>query len=129
MARTAPGWSLLIRPLANLASQGGYALYEGLVETDHWFGPLFTNLRFTRTDAPIHLASGFPLAQIQAVPRHIYDDDTLNSLKVTPTLAALTSIEWDAYRKSVVEPNSRPNRSFGEYAVAARKRRRKMCPT
>ena len=50
IARTAPDWSLLIRAPANLPAPGGYALYEGIVETDHWFGPLFTNLPFTRTN-------------------------------------------------------------------------------
>ena len=54
MARTAPDWSLLIRAPANLASPGGYSLYEGIVETDRWFGPLFTNLRLTQTHKPVY---------------------------------------------------------------------------
>lgn len=37
-ARTAPGWSLLVRPPANLPLPGGYVTYEGIVETDRWFG-------------------------------------------------------------------------------------------
>jgi hypothetical protein len=45
MARTATDWSLLIRAPANLPCPGGFSLYEGIVETDRWFGPLFTNLR------------------------------------------------------------------------------------
>jgi hypothetical protein len=45
IARTAPGWSLLIRPPANLPRLPGLDAYEGLVETDRWFGPLFTNHR------------------------------------------------------------------------------------
>jgi hypothetical protein len=43
IARTAPGWSLLIRPPANLPRLPGLDAYEGLVDTDRWFGPLFTN--------------------------------------------------------------------------------------
>jgi Family of unknown function (DUF6065) len=35
IARTAPGWSLLIRPPANLPRLPGLDAYEGLVETDH----------------------------------------------------------------------------------------------
>ena len=53
MARTAPGWSLLIRPPANLARSQGYDNYEGIIETDRWFGPLFTNVRLTRTSTPV----------------------------------------------------------------------------
>ena len=128
IAQTAPDWSLLIRPPANLPLQGGYALYEGIVETDRWFGPLFTNLRFTRSNSPIRLASNFPLAQVQPIPRYIYSDEILSSANLTSDIAALTTTEWDAYRASVVEPNSRPNRPFGTYSVAARKRRRGVCP-
>ena len=69
IARTAPDWSLLIRAPANLPSPGGYALYEGIVETDRWFGPLFTNLRFTRSHTPVRLRADFPFAQIQPLPR------------------------------------------------------------
>jgi hypothetical protein len=128
IARTAPDWSLLIRPPANLALQGGYALYEGIVETDRWFGPLFTNLRFTRSHTPIRLAADFPLAQVQPVPRHAYGDNILSSASLTPDLANLGTADWDAYRASIAEPNSRPGRAFGAYATEARKRRRNQCP-
>ena len=127
-ARTAPDWSLLIRPPANLALPGGYALYEGIVEADRWFGPLFTNLRFTRSHSPIRLAADFPLAQVQPIPRHAYSDATLHSAERTPNLSAFTQTEWAAYRASIVEPNSRPNRPFGAYATATRKRGSGRCP-
>jgi hypothetical protein len=38
MARAAPDWSLLVRAPANLPAPGGYAVYEGIVESDRWFG-------------------------------------------------------------------------------------------
>ena len=53
VARTAPGWSLLVRGPANLPRNLAYEVYEGIVETDRWFGPLFTNIRFTRTNVPV----------------------------------------------------------------------------
>jgi hypothetical protein len=126
-ARTAPDWSLLIRPPANLALQGGYALYEGIVEADRWFGPLFTNLRFTRSHSPIRLGADFPLAQVQPIPRRAYSDDTLRSTNLTPGLASLTTTDWNAYGASIAEPNSRPDRAFGAYATDVRKRRN-LCP-
>ncbi len=70
IVRTLPNWSVLLRAPANLPSQGGYVQYEGMIETDHWFGPLFTNIRLTRTHSPIHLAADYPLALVQPVPRH-----------------------------------------------------------
>ena len=89
MARTAPNWSLLIRAPANLPSPGGYSMYEGIVETDRWFGPLFTNLRFTRTDVPVRLRADFPLAQVQPLPRMAYADATLGAADTTADMAGL----------------------------------------
>jgi hypothetical protein len=38
LARTAPGWSLLVRGLANLPRHPGFEAFEGLVETDRLCG-------------------------------------------------------------------------------------------
>jgi hypothetical protein len=128
VARTAPGWSLLIRPLANLPNKGGYALYEGIVETDQWFGPLFTNLRLTRTHQPVHFSAGFPLAQVQPLPHLVYADQTLESIEYVPQLEDFTDADWNDYNQTVVVPNSNPDRPHGNYAVAARRRRKSACP-
>jgi hypothetical protein len=112
--------------VANLPGAGGYVAYEGIVETDRWFGPLFTNLRLTRTHTPVKLSSQFPLVQAQPLPRHIYTDATLNRMRVGDGLETLTAADWDAYRDTVVTPNQSPDRPFGGYATEARKRRR--CP-
>ena len=47
--RTRPGWSALVRAPANMPRSGTYELYEGIVETDRWFGPLITFYRFIPT--------------------------------------------------------------------------------
>lgn len=60
LASTAPGWSLLVRPVANLARPSGYELFEGIIETDTWFGPLFTNIRLTRAGMPIEFDDDMP---------------------------------------------------------------------
>jgi len=128
IARTAPDWSLLVRPLANLPSGGGYALYEGIVETDRWFGPLFTNLRLTRTDRPVRFQADCPMAQVQPLPRALYSDATLDRMAVVADLDALSAADWEDYRTTVVRPNQDPERQVGQYAIAARRRRRGVCP-
>jgi hypothetical protein len=128
MARTAPEWSLLIRSPANLPLPGGVAMFEGIVETDRWFGPVFINLRFTRSHKPIRLRADFPLAQLQPLPRVAYDDDTLGAMTLAPDLASLKAADWEDYRTSVVAPNDDPDRPYGSYAIAARRRRRSACP-
>jgi hypothetical protein len=123
IAQTAPDWHLLVRSPVNLPPAGGICLFEGIVETDRWFGPLFTNMRFTRSHMPVRLRADYPLVQVQPVPRHCYSDDTLGRMAVTPGPAELSAEHWDAYHATIVEPNSRPNRSFGAYATTARKQR------
>jgi hypothetical protein len=125
IARSAPGWSLLIRAPANLPPVAGVSLYEGIVETDRWFGPLFTNLRLTRTHAPIALSADIPLAQIQPLPRAAYAEQTLDATDLLDTLAPQ---DWADYVDTIVRPNDDPDRKQGSYAVAARKRRRGECP-
>ena len=127
LARTAPDWSLLVRPPANLPLPGGYVLYEGIVETDRWFGPLFTNLRLTRTDVPVRLRADFPLFQAQPLPRMVYGDATLAAMSVVSNPSGLRESDWTDYRRTVVTPNEDAGRPLGQFAVAAR-RRRKACP-
>ena len=128
MARTAPGWSLLIRPPANLPGPGGYAHYEGIVETDAWFGPLFTNLRLTCTHTPVHLRADFPLLQVQPLPREAYAERTLAATDIVPNMQSMQPEDWQAYNRAVALPTLDPDRPFGSYAVAVRKRRQGGCP-
>ena len=127
-ARTAPDWSLLVRPLANLPSSGDFSLYEGIVEADLWFGPLFTNLRLTRTDMPVRLRADYPLAQVQPLPREAYADATLAAMASADGPEALAAEDWDAYIRSVVGPSDDPARPAGAYATAVRRRRRSVFP-
>ncbi len=123
VARTAPGWSLLVRPPVNVPRSGTYELFEGIIETDRWFGPLITNLRLTKTDVPIDFRPDTPLLQVQPIPRHAYDDATLNNYELVPDLAQLRPEDWDDYYDTVVRPHVQEVRPRGQYASAARKRR------
>ena len=124
VARTAPGWSLLVRAPANLPRSKQFDLYEGVIETDRWFGPLFTNVRLTQTNVPIEFRADWPLVQVQPLPRAAYDDLTLNSFTTTSNLEALTEQDWSDYHGTVVKPNIQEHRLRGQYAIAARKRRK-----
>jgi Family of unknown function (DUF6065) len=73
LVSTVQEWSVLGRPLANLALSRAYSCYEGIVETD-WFKPtpLFINIRLTATDTVIEIPRGKPLFQLQPVHRASY---------------------------------------------------------
>ncbi len=121
MARTAPGWSLLVRAPANLPRSRGYELYEGIIETDRWFGPLFTNMRLARTDSPIEISRDYPLLQVQPIPHAVYAEETLKNFSIVEKLADFTLADWERYRETVVRPNIDPNRRRGAYAAKARR--------
>jgi hypothetical protein len=123
VARTQPGWSLLVRGPANLPRNLGYEVYEGIIETDRWFGPLFTNIRLTRTSTPVALNPELPLLQVQPVKRELYGN-ALEQFELVTELDQLRPEEWSAYHQTVVRPNTDPHRRQGEYAVASRRRRK-----
>lgn len=127
LARSAPGWSLLVRAPANLPGGGGFTSYEGIVETDRWFGPLFTNIRLTRTDTPVRLRTDVPLVQVQPLPRIAYAESTQSAMEVVPGMDEFAPADWSDYAESIVAPQRRPDRPIGAYAVAARRRRRGEC--
>jgi hypothetical protein len=122
VARTAPGWSLLVRPCPNLPRSQPIELYEGIIETDRWFGPLITNFRMTRTGVPIEFRADFPLLQVQPLPREALDDQALNNHELVPEIPAMQPEDWDDFYDTVVRPNVAVKRPRGEYAAAARRR-------
>jgi hypothetical protein len=121
-----------VRAPANLPRSQGYEVYEGIVETDRWFGPLLTNLRLTRTHAPVEINPELPLLQVQPIPVGLYGE-ALNQFETTPDLAHFTQADWDAYRRTVVAPSRERDRPRGQYAAAVRRRRKRsettpVCP-
>ena len=124
LARTKPGWSLMVRQPVNLPPTPGLTGWEGIVETDHWFGPLFSNFRITRTDFPVRLRAQVPFLQIQPVPQIAYREDVLNDLSCR-SIEDMTGEDWGDLG-NVVLPDTDPNSRLGSYAVRIRKRR--SCP-
>ena len=120
--KTAPGWSLLVRPPVNLPRSQSYECYEGILESDHWFGPLFINLRLTATDRPIEINHKKPLFQVQPLVRETYSEKNLRSSHFVDEIGALSPADWNAYRETVVKPNRSHYRPIGAYAAAVRKR-------
>jgi hypothetical protein len=124
LAKTRPGWSLSVRPPVNLPPIPGLATWEGIIETDIWFGPLFSNFRVTRTDTPVHIRSHAPFLQVQPVPQLAYREETLGSFDCKEP-AELTSEDWTQLGE-VLLPHPDHEIRQGAYAVKVRKRR--MCP-
>jgi hypothetical protein len=119
LARTAPGWALLSRGAANIPRTQGYDNFEGIVETDTWFGPLFTNVRLTRTNSPVEFHMRNPLFQVQPLLRQCYREPSFEVLES----ADLVADDWQRFA-ATIEPNTHQRRALGHYAVDTRKRLR-----
>jgi len=128
MVETAENWSILVRPPANLARSLGFDSYEGIVETDRWFGPLFTNLRLIKTDVPIHFSTETPLLQVQPLHRSTYAEEVSNGFAVIGDPRAFPAAAWERYEQTIVKPNQDPARPVAAYATSVRRRRKSGCP-
>jgi len=124
---TAEDWSILVRPPANLPRSLSYDSYEGIVEADRWFGPVFTNVRLVKTDVPIHFSTETPLLQVQPLHRSTYAEEVTNRFGLVQSLAEFPDHAWARYEEHMVKPNVEPARA-GAYAATVRRRRRSGCP-
>jgi hypothetical protein len=124
LVKTRPGWSVSVRSPVNLPGVPGLVTWEGIIETDLWFGPLFTIFRITKTDTPVFIRAQIPILQVQPIPQLAYREEILGSFAVT-NVDDMAGEDWDRLGQ-VLLPNPHPTIRQGEYAVAVRKRR--MCP-
>ena len=120
---SAENWSILVRPPANLPRNLGYEPYEGIVESDRWFGPLFINIRLIKTDVPILFSTEMPVLQVQPLHRSTYAEEVTNCFGMVPALAEFPAHAWERYEANIVKP-----REVGAYAIEVRRRRRGRCP-
>ena len=124
LAKTRLGWSLNVRMPVNLPPPPGLVAWEGIVETDIWFGPLFNNFRITQTNEAVVLRAGVPLLQVQPTPQIAYKDETLQDFRCSEA-DGLSEADWSQL-SHVLLPNPDWEARQGEYAVTVRKRR--LCP-
>ena len=123
IAKTQKDWSVLVRAPANLPQSAKYENYEGIIETDIWFGPLFTNIRITKTDVPVDFTRTRPLMQVQPLHRSTYSEDVLSKFDVVEHISDLSDSDWSEYRKTIVEPGKAHDREKGFYAKHTRRRK------
>jgi hypothetical protein len=124
---SAENWSVLVRPPANLPRNLAFDQYEGIVETDRWFGPLFTNLRLVKTDVPIHFSTETPLLQVQPLHRSTYASEASKACAVIGDPRAFPAEAWERYERTIVKPSLEPHPA-GAYAVSVRRRSKSGCP-
>lgn len=126
LVETAPDWSVLIRPLANVTPSRSHACYEGIVETD-WFRPvpLFINIRLLATDHVITIPRMQPLFQVQPVRREAYTT-ALDGAEVrsVPDGDALSEAQWAGLASTLRSVSPERPHDIGRYGAEVRRRGR-----
>lgn len=118
------GWSVLVRPLANMRSSHLYGAFEGLVEADR-FGPfpLFINLQLMATDVVIEIPKAMPLFQLQPLMRATYGEAAHQSAD-HEGLAPMSPEDWAGFRRTIRVDRADAPPESGRYTTATRKRTR-----
>ena len=99
--------------------------WEGIIETDLWFGPLFTNFRLTKTDMPVHIRAEVPHRPGSAGSATGVSGRNPLGVRVSD-VTDLSNDRLGAPGHRCFCPTLTPSIRQGEYAVMVRKRR--ACP-
>jgi hypothetical protein len=69
---------------------------------------------------PIEFRTDVPFLQVQPVRKEVYADRFMQNFQVKE-LSELSPDNWEAFRRTVVAPNTATERKRGQYAVSVRK--------
>jgi hypothetical protein len=122
--KTQPGWSILVRPPVNLPRDPALEVFDGLVESDWWFGPLLNVFRICKTDTPVSFRRQRPLVQLQPVYRTSHDDTSLNNFEVIDHPSKVSDESWKLYEKTLSyrQASEKPT----NYRIESQKQKRVM---
>jgi hypothetical protein len=85
-----------------------------------WFGPLFTNVRLTRTGVPIEFDDDVPFMQVQPLRKGHYEAARLARFEVAERLEDMTDDDWQRYADKVAHRCMRDDRQPGAYKIMVR---------
>jgi hypothetical protein len=114
--RTNPDESLWIGSPSNIPPHGDYLMFDGIVEADRYFSPVFANIRLR--DDVVHFGMNKPLIQARTMPRASYVRRTTEA--ESRTLESFNESEWADYASMVHRKEG-----AASYALAARRRRKR----
>ena len=116
---SAPGWSALVRPIANVIPDRNTLLYEGVVETDIFSPcPLFVNIRFLSKDTVFRFEKFRPLFQVQPIQRESYRNGVVS-------VADASDFNWDGLLETTrIFSSEDTDLSLGSYKKKVRSRKR-----
>lgn len=122
-AKTEAGIASYVKGPTNFSNGQAYTVMEGVIQTEWWFGPMFTNIRIHKQGKPIVFRADRPFVQLLPVPTQLLKDFEATKPVVHSGLGSLGDGEWKAYQETVVHRMKTRTR-MGDYAVEARQRQK-----
>ncbi|MDR7033999.1 DUF6065 family protein [Mesorhizobium sp. BE184] len=101
MLVTDPQDSIWVRAPINMPGSLEYDVFDGVIDTDWWRGPIIVNLRFHKTDAPVSFKRHRPIGQVFSLPRAFFDQSRNQPFEQHNGLEALTDEDWNLWRVGV----------------------------
>lgn len=118
--KTTPGIFAYVRSPINYQQNNHTFTYEGIIETDEWFGPLFTNIKILKTDTEVIFRRNEPILQIYPIDLRFLTLGNVRDFDFVESLEDFQESDWGAYRHTIVERVG-PRREKGSYARRSRK--------
>lgn len=129
-ARTEPGIATYIKGPTNFDNGQAYSVMEGVIQTEWWFGPMFTNLKIHKQGKPIVFRADRPIIQLLPFSNQLAREFEESKAEIHVGLPSLGEEEWRGYQDTVVRRMKTRTR-MGDYSVEARQRQKqalKGCP-
>lgn len=121
--QTPPGYSALVRDPPNIPKLENFESFEGIIQSDGWFGPLLTNIRITRTDVVVSLRRNSPIFFVQMVRTEDCSRRLYNNFTIDDGIDNFSKSDWANYSK-VMKKSLDPKGEKGLYARETRKQNR-----
>jgi hypothetical protein len=121
--KTPPGVFAYVRSPINHTPNNHTFTYEGIIETDVWFGPLFTNIKILKTDTEIIYKRNQPILQVFPVNFDFLSLGATRDFDFVASLDEFGEADWAAYKNTVVDRVG-ARREKGSYAKQSRKSKR-----
>lgn len=133
LLQTPPGWSCMIRGLANSFQSNLFRNFEGIVESDVFSPfPVFANIQLLSSDCDLTLSWKYPLIQLQFIQRSSYVEEGQKAqiesgLGVSADFSgSMTAEDWRRFRETIRAELPSESHQIGDYGAAARKRAKRQ---
>ena len=123
--QTPPGYCALVRDPPNIPKLENFESYEGIIQSDDWFGPLLTNIRITKTDVVVSIRRNMPIFFVQLVRSEDCARSIHRSFELDTGIEKFSEKDWRNYSK-VMKNSLTSSRDKGLYAREIRRKNREI---